>query len=52
MIGICVCISICAIIWIVNGIWLIQAIRDHVASEIYMHIYIPSAFRPGAWVLR
>jgi protein-S-isoprenylcysteine O-methyltransferase Ste14 len=38
MIGICLCISICALIWIVNGIWLIQAIREHVASEIYMHI--------------
>jgi len=38
MAGIYLCISICAIIWIVNGLWLIQAIREHIASEIYMHI--------------
>ena len=38
MVGIYLCIGICAIIWIVNGIWLIQALRDHIASEIYMHI--------------
>ncbi len=32
------CVSICAIIWIVNGRWIIQAMREHVTSEIYMHI--------------
>ena len=38
MLGIYLCISICTIIWIVNGIWLIQAAREHVTGEIYMHI--------------
>jgi len=38
MLTIYLCISICVIIWIVNGIWLIQAVREHVTSEIYMHI--------------
>jgi protein-S-isoprenylcysteine O-methyltransferase Ste14 len=38
MVGIYFCISICAIIWIINGMWLIQVIREHIASEIYMHI--------------
>jgi protein-S-isoprenylcysteine O-methyltransferase Ste14 len=37
MAGIYLCISICAIIWIVNGIWLIQAIKERLTSEIYMH---------------
>lgn len=37
MVDMYLCISICAIIWIVNGIWLIQAAREHVTSEIYMH---------------
>ena len=32
------CIGICAIIWIVNGRWIIQAIREQVTSEFYMHI--------------
>jgi protein-S-isoprenylcysteine O-methyltransferase Ste14 len=32
------CIALCCIIWIINGIWIIQAIRDHIISEIYMHI--------------
>ena len=32
------CIGICAIIWIVNGRYIIQATREHVTSEIYMHI--------------
>ncbi|MDI6885451.1 MAG: NnrU family protein [archaeon] len=32
------CVGICAIIWIVNGRWIIQAIREQVTSEIYMHL--------------
>ena len=32
------CVGVCAIIWIVNGRWIIQSIREHVTSEIYMHI--------------
>ena len=32
------CVGICAVIWIVNGRWIIQAVREHVTSEIYMHI--------------
>jgi protein-S-isoprenylcysteine O-methyltransferase Ste14 len=31
-------VGICAIIWIVNGRCIIQAMREHVTSEIYMHI--------------
>jgi protein-S-isoprenylcysteine O-methyltransferase Ste14 len=31
------CVGICAIIWIVNGRYIIQAMREHVTSEIYMH---------------
>ena len=38
MLDMYLCISICAIIWIVNGTWLIHAAREHVTSEIYMHI--------------
>ena len=59
MAGIYLCISICAIIWIVNGIWIIQAIREHIASEIYMHIGLGIIFsllaleltigKHGAW---
>lgn len=37
MVGIPLCISICAIIWIINSICLIQAIKNHVISELYMH---------------
>jgi protein-S-isoprenylcysteine O-methyltransferase Ste14 len=31
------CVGICAIIWIVNGRYIIQAMREHMTSEIYMH---------------
>ena len=31
------CVSICAVIWIVNGRWIIQAVKEHITSEIYMH---------------
>jgi protein-S-isoprenylcysteine O-methyltransferase Ste14 len=30
-------VGICAVIWLVNGRWLIQAVRERVTSEIYMH---------------
>jgi len=31
------CITICAVIWVVNGKWLVQAVRKRIASEIYIH---------------
>ena len=31
------CVSICAVVWIVNGRWIIQAVREDVTSEIYIH---------------
>jgi protein-S-isoprenylcysteine O-methyltransferase Ste14 len=31
------CIGICALIWSVNGKWIIQAIRERVTSEAYIH---------------
>ncbi|PNR88534.1 hypothetical protein X925_05935 [Petrotoga sp. 9T1HF07.CasAA.8.2] len=31
------CIRICAIIWIVNGIWIMQAIKERFITEIYIH---------------
>lgn len=31
------CISICAVIWVINGMWIIQAAREHIASEVYIH---------------
>ena len=44
MVSIYLGISICVIIWIVNGIWVIQAMREHIASEIYMHIGLGTFF--------
>jgi protein-S-isoprenylcysteine O-methyltransferase Ste14 len=38
------CVGICAVIWIVNGRWIIQAVREHVTSEIYMHIGLGTFF--------
>ena len=32
------CISICAIIWALNGRWMIKAVKEDITSEIYMHI--------------
>jgi len=32
------CIVICAVIWIINGRWLLESIKEHVTSEIYTHI--------------
>jgi len=31
-------VGICAVIWLVNGRWIIQAVRERITSEIYMHI--------------
>jgi len=31
------CIGLCIVIWVVNGVWIRQAVRDHVVSEIYIH---------------
>lgn len=31
------CVGICVVIWIANGIWLIQASRERITSEIYIH---------------
>jgi len=38
MLNLYLCIGICMVIWIVNGRWLVESIRSHVASEIYTHI--------------
>jgi len=37
MLAIYLCIGICAIIWIVNGIWIRQAVKERITSEIYIH---------------
>jgi protein-S-isoprenylcysteine O-methyltransferase Ste14 len=37
MAGVYVCIAVCIVIWVVNGICIIHGIREHFASEIYMH---------------
>lgn len=37
MLNLWLCIVICAIIWIVNGICIIHAIRKKISSEFYMH---------------
>ena len=54
------CIGICAVIWIINGIYIFQAFRDHITSEAYMHIGLSIFFsllaleliigRYGAWM--
>jgi len=31
------CVSICAVICVINGRWLIQAVRERTTSEIYIH---------------
>jgi hypothetical protein len=31
------CIGICAVIWALNGRLIIQAVKEDVTSEIYMH---------------
>jgi len=31
------CVGICAIIWIVNGRWIIHSTREHITGEIYSH---------------
>jgi protein-S-isoprenylcysteine O-methyltransferase Ste14 len=33
-----ICAIICAAIWIVNGIWITQAVRERITSEIYFHV--------------
>ncbi len=37
MLNLWLCIGICAIIWIVNGIYIIHAIREKISSELFMH---------------
>jgi len=37
MFAIYLCIGICAIIWIVNGIWIMQAIKERFISEFYIN---------------
>lgn len=32
------CIGICAIIWIVSVIWIMQAVKEHFSGEIYPHM--------------
>ena len=31
------CIGLCVVIWIANGNWIRQAVREHIVSEIYIH---------------
>lgn len=31
------CIGICTIIWIANGIWIMQAVKERFIAEIYIH---------------
>jgi protein-S-isoprenylcysteine O-methyltransferase Ste14 len=37
MINLYIGIGFCAAIWIINGIWIVQAARHRVTSELYMH---------------
>jgi len=37
MLNLCLCIGLCAIIWIFNGYSIIHAIREKVIAELYMH---------------
>lgn len=32
-----ICISICTVIWIANGVWIVQAARQRFTAEIYVH---------------
>ncbi|MDY6965247.1 MAG: NnrU family protein [Halobacteriota archaeon] len=32
-----ICIAICTIIWIINGRWIAQGVKEDVASEAYIH---------------
>lgn len=38
MLGVYLCIVICAIIWIANGIWMTQAVKERFVAEIYAHL--------------
>jgi len=31
------CVGICAVVWIINIRWIIQAVRERITSEIYIH---------------
>ncbi len=44
MLGYILCVGICAVIWIVNVICIIHAVREHVVSEIYMHVGLGTFF--------
>jgi len=37
MLNLWLCIGLCAIIWVVNGIYIIDAIREKISCEFYMH---------------
>jgi protein-S-isoprenylcysteine O-methyltransferase Ste14 len=37
MAGIWICIALCTIIWFVNGICIVHAVKNKVTSELYMH---------------
>lgn len=37
MLTISLCIGLCVIIWIANGIWIWQAVKGQVTSEIFIH---------------
>lgn len=32
-----ICIAICTIIWVINGRWIAQGVREGIASEAYIH---------------
>jgi len=38
------CAGICAAIWLINGIWIIRAVKEHVISEVYMHSGLSAFF--------
>ena len=38
MLALYLCVGLCAIIWIVNGIWIWHAAREHIISEIFIHM--------------
>jgi len=37
MLAMYLCIGICTIIWIANGIWIMQAVKERFTAEIYIH---------------
>ena len=44
MLALYLCIGICIVIWIINGRWLMESIKEHVTSEIYTHLGLGAFF--------